>query len=457
MFQTLYNLSPVFIQNILISIYGLKLKRLRYSGVYTDTLQNLLVSQTMGKEKIRELQNKKLTALIHYACDNVPYYQQILKQRNILPAEITIDNFAEHFPVLQKDTLRNNPEKFVSQDNSLGKTLTINTSGTSGSPLNVATYSAAIQQNYAFFSRYLLNCGVKIGQPSITFAGRIIIPNTQKDAPFWRKNYSMNNTLFSSYNISEETLPLYIKEIDKIQPVFIDSYPSALFEVAHFIYKNKIKHNIQPKAIITSSETLLDNQRLIIEKVFNTKIYDHYGTAEMAAFITQCSEGSYHVNSDFGIVEILDHNGLPASKGEIGNIVCTGFINKRMPLIRYSIGDSAKFSTDTCRCGCHFPVIDSIEGRTDDLITLKNGRKIGRLDPVFKGLSSIKETQIIQESLASIRVKMVVENDYHHSQTEILVNELKKRLGEDIAIEVDFVNEIKRTTSGKFKSVVSQV
>ncbi|VAW92736.1 hypothetical protein MNBD_GAMMA23-327 [hydrothermal vent metagenome] len=457
MFQSLYNLSPVFIQNILVSVYGLKLKRLRYSGIYAGTLKKLLASQKLEKDKIYALQNKKLTELVEYAYKNIPYYQDILCKKNITPNEVNINNFAQHFPVLHKETIRTHPESFVSQDHSLGKVVQINTSGTSGSPLNVVTSRSTIQENYAFFSRYLMNCGIKSGEASVTFAGRIIIPNSQKNGPYWRRNYSMNNTLFSSYNISEETIPSYIEEIDRIQPTFIDSYPSAIFEIAHFIVKNKIKHNINPVAIVTSSETLLDSQRLIIEEAFNTKIYDHYGNAEMAALVTQCSEGSYHINSDFGIIEILDHNGHPVDNGEIGHIVCTGFINKRMPLIRYSIGDSAKLSTKICGCGCHFPVIDSIEGRTDDLLTLKDGRKIGRLDPVFKGLSSIKETQIIQESLDLIRVKIVKESDYNNAQTDVLITELKKRLGNDIAIEINFVNEIKRTKSGKFKSVVSRI
>jgi len=457
MFQFIYNSSPIFIQNIIISLYGLKLKYLRFYGGYNKTLKSLLLSQYYTEKQILDLQNSKLKKLIKDSYEFIPHYTSLLDEKKIKPEDIDIHNFTKYFPILQKDEVRSHPASFTSSKKTLGKTIKINTSGTSGSPLNVLTSKNAIQENYAFFARYLLNCGVKIGQPSVTFAGRIIVPKAQKKPPFWRKNYSMNNTLFSSYNISEDTIPSYIKELDRIQPRFIDTYPSALFEIAHFIVKNNIKHSIKPIAIITSSETLLDSQRKIIEQAFDTKIYDHYGSAEMSAFITQCREGNYHINPDFGIVEILDSQGNEVKEGEVGNIVCTGFVNRKMPFIRYSIGDSAKYSTKSCACGSHFHLIDSIEGRTDDLLILRDGRKIGRLDPVFKGLKSIKETQIVQVSLDKISVSIVKESDYDDEQNKILIRELKKRVGNDIDVTINFVNEIQRTKSGKFRAVISEL
>ena len=164
---------------------------------------------------------------------------------------------------------------------------------------------------------------------------------TQVEPPFWRKNWVMRNTLFSSYHISERNLGAYVDELKKIEPVFIDSYPSAIFSIGKFLLDRGIEAGIAPKAIITSSETLLDNQREVIEKAFHSRVFDQYGSAEMVGFINQCEKGSYHINPEYGIVEIIKEDGEPAKDGEPGELVCTGFVNSTMPLIRYKTGDSA--------------------------------------------------------------------------------------------------------------------
>ena len=118
---------------------------------------------------------------------------------------------------------------------------------------------------------------------------------------------------------------------------------------------------------------------------------------------------------------MLDEKQRPVKPGEIGDLVCTGFINQAMPLIRYKLGDSGILSDKMCDCGCKFPVMQMIVGRTDDLITTRDGRKIGRLDPIFKGLSGIKETQIIQTDIKHITLKIVRDDNYNDASLENLL------------------------------------
>lgn len=453
--QAIYNNSPVFIQNILTSLYGLKLKKQRYGKTFKAVLPVLINNYALSSQEIQQLQLCLLKEALQHAKNTVPYY---INHFNDLPVnEITLENFTSYIPVIDKNVLRQRSNEFVSNDPGLGKIITINTSGTTGTPLNIRTNIEAMQTNYAFFARMLHIAGVEIGQPSVTFAGRIFISENKKHVPFWRKNYFMNNTLFSSYDISAATIPYYIAELERLNVAFIDSYPSAIYEIANFINTNNITHTIQPTAIITSSETLLDYQRQEIETAFSTKVYDHYGCAEMAALFTQCKYGKYHINSDFSIVEILDDNDLPVKENDSGNLVCTSFINKSMPLIRYKIGDNATYTTEKCQCGCNFPIIKSLEGRTDDLILTVDGNKVGRLDPVFKGLSGIKETQIIQEEISQLRVILVVSSDFNNADEQKLSDNLKLRVGKDMKIRFEYTDKIPKTKSGKFKSVVSHL
>lgn len=455
--KKLYNNSPLVVQNMMISVYGYNLKHQRYGGRFPEYLSQLRSSYYFEQSQLNKLQNHKLSSIVRSAIKNTPYYKHINSLNDQEIETISAESLSDYFPVLNKNTVRENQNSFVNKLIPATNLKYISTSGTTGTPMKIAVTKEAIQQNYAYFSRFLELAGVSRTDKSATFAGRVIIPTSHRKQPYWRYNIINNNLLFSSYHLSESTIPSYINALEKWNPSFIDSYPSAIYVLAKHIVDNDIIHNIKPISIITSSETLLEEQRIVIETAFRCKVYDHYGCAEMAALITQCSKGNYHINTDYGLLEVLDEKQRPVKAGEIGNIVCTGFINHAMPLIRYKLGDSGILSDKTCACGCKFPVMKMIVGRTDDLITTPDGRKIGRLDPIFKGLSGIKETQIIQTDINDITLKIVRDSTYNDASLEKLITELKIRVGNEFSIYVEFTDRIPRTTSGKYKSVVSMI
>jgi len=214
---------------------------------------------------------------------------------------------------------------------------------------------------------------------------------------------------------------------------------------------------VYPKAIITSAETLLDYQRDIIERAFKCKVYDQYGCTEQSLFVSQCEKGTYHIHPEHGIVEIINDQGDEVKPGEMGKVVCTSFVNKAMPLIRYDLGDTAIKGDDYCVCGRKFPTIDKIYGRQDDFIHTPDGRKVGRLDPIFKGLSSIKLAQVIQTKLDEITVKLIPGQTYAHTDGQVVQEELQKRVGSQIKINVELVKEIEKTQAGKFRAVISMI
>jgi phenylacetate-CoA ligase len=188
--------------------------------------------------------------------------------------------------------------------------------------------------------------------------------------------------------------------------------------------------------------------------VFGCPVFDHYGAAEMAAFISQCEVGSYHPNPEFGIVEVLLGE-RAAGPGETGEIVATGFVNPTMPLIRYATGDVATMGEGPCRCGRAFPVIRSIEGRRDDVLSTPDGRWIGRLDPIFKSVGSIYETRIVQDALDHVRVEVVPLPGFGSGDEQALLHQLQERLGSTMRIELIQVASIPRTSRGKFRAVVN--
>lgn len=454
--QTLYNASPIWLQNLLLSAYGLNLYRLRYGGIFEQQLEQLEQAQAYTLAELHELQNRKLQRLLMHAASNVPWYRQQFAEHGLRPEQIDLHQLHQ-LPVLRKEQVKAHGAQLIAENLAPRSLHTLNTSGTTGSPLVVKASSHALQRNYAFFERFLRSAGVNSRARSVTFAGRLLLPPQQHGPPYWRQNWPMNTLHCSSYHISPETAGEYVRRIARFQPEFIDAYPSAIYSLSRYILDTGNTPGIQLKAVITSSETLLEHQRNCIESAFGCRVFDQYGSAEMAACITQCEHGSYHVNSDYGIVEIIKDDGSPAAPGESGDLICTGFINDAMPMIRYRIGDSAIATDQPCPCGLAWPVIGSLLGRLDDLVVTTDGRQVGRLDPLFKGLSGIKEAQIVQVALDKVIVNLVKAADYQSSTSASLVEALQRRLGSDMQVELNFISHIPRTASGKFRAVISEL
>lgn len=452
--ERLYFASPITIQDLCISLYGYKLYRERYVGNHDMYFNRLLESQWYSVAELEQLVNSRLAAILQHAFKNVPFYRKWIRKGSITSHDVLDLKYLRALPIVSKEQLRERPSDFIAENFPTSKLIKISTSGTTGKTLGISVDYDSRRHGYAFFSRLKEWAGINSMLPSVTFAGRMIVRPDTITPPFWRYNRAMNNYLFSSYHLSPQNLPYYVDALLKIRPNFIDSYPSSIYIIAKYMQENGL-HGVYPRAIITSSETLLAHQRELIETVFRCRVYDQYGSAEQVVFISQCEKGTYHVHPEFGIVEFLRDDGSPAKPGEMARLICTGFTNLAMPLIRYDIGDTAILSEERCLCGRNFPVIEKLVGRTDDILVTPDGRRIGRLDPVFKGLTSVKEAQIVQVAIDKVIVRVVPGGTFVESDRRAIMDELSKRLGPFVEIGIETVLEIPRTNAGKFRAVVS--
>lgn len=452
--EKIYYQLPVGLQNVFLSTYGLYLLKIRHGKQYFDFLRQIKGHLSLSKEEIEEIQWKLFSNLLADSQKYVPYYREVLKDISV--QEIKCIDDLQKLPLLEKEVLRTSPESLIDERYEKKKLLVVHTTGTTGTPLKIYCTPEIIKKNYAFYSRFLQQAGINYLGKRATFGGRIVVPHAQDKPPFWRYSFFQKNILFSSYHLTEKNIPSYITALRKIQPEYIDTYPSSLFTIAKYAQQQGISLEGITMAITTSAETLFAEQRKVIEDVFGVKIFDQYGAAEMCVFVGQCSHGSYHVHSDYAIIEFIREDGSPANPGEEAEVVCTGLINSVMPLIRYRIGDRAVLSDRQCECGSHFPVVEKIIGRADDVILTPDGRRIGRLSPVLKGFP-VKEAQYRQKVIDEIDIFFVKDQGFNVDTENKIIIELKKRLGDKIKINIYYVEVIERSKGEKLKSIISEL
>ncbi len=451
--EALYEQSPVPVQDLLISAYGWKLRSLRYGGGFHQYLSDLLASERWPAAEIRAFQDEQLHRLIRHCYENVPYYERLLRQLGLTPDDFRVADDLQKLPTLSKETVRANSELFHARNIPVSHCEVVGTSGTTGKTLRIRVDLEGRRKNYAFFARLKHWAGVEWNARTATFAGRTIIPSGQQGPPFWRYNRPMRTLLFSSYHLAAQNLPAYVEQLNRFAPELIDSYPSSLYQITRFC-RDSGAAAPRPRAVITSSETLTPGWRELISGTLNTRIFDQYGSAEQVCFVSQCEHGSYHSHPEYGITELL-----PAEDSNSGarRIVGTGFTNWAMPLLRYETGDLAIPSTDGCSCGRNFPLLEGIAGRADDVVITPDGRRIGRLDPVFKGLESVRQAQIVQVSLGELKIRLVAAPSFVPAHEQSIRHELERRLGREMRLDFEMVDEIPCGPGGKFRSVISLV
>lgn len=455
--ESFYYRSPVFLQNAMVSFYGLTLRNRRYGGDSHDYHRRLLKSQFLSMGEMEALTNAEFVRVARHALETVPFYRQWSGESGLRAGDIKDLRDIVRLPVITKSMVRDNPLHFCSSTQPGGRGLiTLHTSGTSGSPLTVFCDRESRRRHYAFFSRLRSWFGVEQDCRRATFLGRVVVGQGQSKPPFWRLDRWQNTLVFSSYHMSDSNLGAYYRELCDFGADEIIGYPSSLFALAKYMKEHSLDP-IRSKLIITTAETLPGHYRDIIEEQFDASLIDQYGCAEMTHFVSQCEHGTYHIHPEHGTIEIQEAGGGTASPGTPGEAVCTGFTNYTMPLIRYQIGDTLTGGHEGCRCGRHFPVLSSIEGRTDDILMTPDGRPLGRLDPIFKGIEGLFETQIIQTEENHLLFKVVTSGDFNTESSRRLENEIRKRVGMEMGIEIRIVDEIPRNENGKFKTVISLV
>ena len=456
--ESIYFRSPVWAQNLMVSTVGWQLHRRRYGRRHDRHLELLGRLDEEGLAAIRSHQRELLREMVAHAFATVPHYRDVATKLGIGAEDITCVADLMKLPILEKETIRTDPASLCSSAFGPKDLFVLHTSGTSGKALTLYGDVPSRQRHYAFWSRLRRHQGLEQGAPRATLFGRIICRPEQTSPPFWRYDRIGANLLMSSYHLAPQNLPHYIDALARYRPHEILGYASSVFLLARHVVQTG-RNDVRPKVVITTADKLLPHYRDLIEEAFDCPVVDQYGCSEMAIFAARTGDAPYAVDSLHGILEVVDEEGQPVAAGETGEAVCTGLVNRAMPLIRYRLGDRITVDGPPTLDAVGFESFAEIEGRVDDILVAPDGRPLGRFSPIWKVVDGIFETQVVQNDRASLDVYLVVDADFRDDgqREEALTAEIRKRTGPDMAIRLHFVDEIEKDRNGKFKTVIANV
>ena len=334
------------------------------------------------------------------------------------------------------------------------------TGGSTGKPTQFYQDKRYQQYRKALEYRNLLWCGWSFGDPHLKIWGSYFDLNMQMRLQGRITNWLNNMVIFPASRMYTEKMDEWIDQLYRIRPVVLEGYVNALVTFAKYIRSiDRAPIDAGIRAIITAAETLLPDQRSLLQEVFNSKVFNRYGCREFACIAHECEHGTLHINEDWVYLEVVDGEGNPVPDGETGQIVITNFFNRGMPFIRYAIGDIGALPKvhQSCPCGLPFRYLKSLEGRLLDVIVLpKSGYTSGtQIGNVF-GPHDIDRYQVIQDQVDHINVLIVPGKDYGVDDERVLRDKLALYLP-GINIDITYVDHIDVSGSGKYRSVISHV
>jgi phenylacetate-CoA ligase len=456
--KLVYNNSPVFFQDILSTFYGYKQYNRKFGRTFELELVNVVNRESFNSSQWEDFQIKELRRLLLYAYRNVEFYYEKYRNHNLSESfleNIDFDKFRK-IPFLEKEELRKfGSSKLLSKEMFNGTKIK-RTSGSTGTPLSIYWTREMEQKWAASFERRIRNLsGVNKDSPRGMIGGQRILSGADVQERVYRINYYEKQIYFSAYHINEKNLNSYIEGLEKIKLEYITGYASANFYLAKLLCERGYKLPYPLKAVILSSEKLTIEMKEMIESVYQCRVVDSYGMVEACASFTENEFGELMDNPDVGYTEFLnDTFEKNSSLGEIANIVCTGFLNYKQPLIRYKIGDSAKLSYHpSLTCGRHFKKIEEVIGRNEDLLETQDGRKMVRFHSVYLGIDKIKKGQIVQTKKNKFILKLETTSPLNLREKNMILDRVISQLGQ-VYIEIVELDQIAVNENGKFKSVV---
>lgn len=441
--------SPYILREMFINLYGYYLSRKRFNKRFYKLLDELMLNLHKTPDQIKTEQFELLKNSLILAYENVPYYTEIFDKVSFNPFEFNNEKELEKLPLLDKATIRKNFNKLQNPNFSTNKLKLNTTSGSTGEKLKFyqpkeLTYTI----NAAFMYRFYVLHGVMPKDKRVTIGGRRF---TNKP-PYWSYNRFENQLLLSSHHLNHTTGKDYINKINEFKPVFIQGHPNSILYLANLINNDYARLTVPIKAIFTTGETLIEENRAKIEIAFRTGVFQQYGSGESCFSAQETSEQEgYMLNYEHGFVEMI-------GDGKYKEIIATSFQNEAMPFIRYRIGDLVHPISIEKQRKYPLPYLfDEVLGRIDDILMSENEEQIlpVAIRMLIKPyLFDNTNYQLIQKSINDFDLKLV---DLEKSiVVKDIVQRLKLVLGNNAKFQILYVESL-ISDGGKIRNIINNI
>jgi len=429
---------------------------LAYGPAYRMTLEQLSGLNVQSNEDLETLERAELQNLFRRLKRDVPFY----RNSSLLSGDWESADPKEilyKLPLITKGMIRDDIEKFTAQSIPKRNLTYVTTGGSTAAPLGffeLERISEGIER------AYIHTIWGKVGYHRTTscavFRGTVVQKRGSKRLWFYDPFY--RSMIYSSYHLNGDDLGEIYDHLLKFNPPYIQAYPSAANLLAAYIEESGMLPPTNLKALLLGSESLPVWQRRRIESAFGATVYSWYGHAEKAVLAAEKPGGTdLYVLPTYGYAYLRSEDGAIVTKPGIpGEIIATGFTNRATHFVNYRTGDVGTW-TDSIDPG--YRVLKKIEGRAQELAITAGGRRISMtaINMHTDIFDHVKQFRFVQDVKGRIRMEIVRKSDYSSKDERYIIDGISEKLGEDMELEIAYVDSIPRAKSGKARFLVQNI
>jgi len=406
-------------------------------------------SQYWDRETIERYQFRKVRDMLIHAGDNVPYYRDLFKSMRFDPNKFRSLKDLSQLPLLDKESVRQNPNQFIADHRQTIHGYWKNTSGSTGTPLKIFLDRSCHVNKYAATLRAYHWAGYSPGKRAF-----LLVEPDGLNRDFGYRILS-NSIFFDTRTINRDNVLRFYKLLKRFKPNYYVGYGRAFLH----LYKHLLELNLKipsPKSIIHYGENLQKDDKIKLETLYNTKVYNFYSHREDVVMATDIEPEKKYLMEDFFYPELIDNGNQIIEEGT-GELIGTGFYNFTMPLIRYKTSDILtikKFSKGNIH---NFTQVEKVQGRVNDKVLTPSGREFYFLgDPLFD-IGGIISAQFIQERIDGIRINLLTDTNFKMESVEQLKVNFLEYIGEQMTFDVQLVDKFEERGSGKRPVIISRL
>lgn len=339
----------------------------------------------------------ELKVIVKFSKQRIPWYTNSFESTaNVDDAE-SIEDLLHSLPILSRRQAQENFDGlyFKSPEHDPNDYAIQATSGSTGKPVSVMKFAPLYSAEYDALT--LTEWQLNQRDTSKVVTTFRIVETEADDVPLGPPlSYIGATRTHTSRSILKRSIPELLSELHRLRPdyLFVNGVVSRQLALAQLESEFE---PIQIEQFLTVSDRIDPQLRALVQDVFGARMIDRYSSEEFGYIALQCPVHDHlHVCSPSLILEIVDESGNACDVGQPGRVLVTSLHNFAMPLIRYDIGDIAEFG-EPCDTGINWPVLNQVNGRIRDSITLPNGelRLVTFFDSKMLGLRKLRDFQIV--------------------------------------------------------------
>jgi len=329
--------------------------------------------------RLREHQQRELAAVRGFASTRSPFYRRFhagldgapLEALPVLTKATLMDNFDQLAtdPAVRLADLQAYLDTLHSNERFAGRYWVSATSGSSGRKSIIASDAHEWATVIASYGRANEWAGIRSGLT------RRVSMAVVSSTTAWHQSSRVAATVRSPFIASvrldaASPLPEIVARLNDLQPDVLVAYASMIRALAGEQLAGRLR--IAPRGVNSSSEVLTAEARAMATRAWQVPPFNVYAATETGGIAAECGQHQgMHLFEDLVIPEVVDNAYRPVPAGHPGDrLLVTVLFSRTIPLIRYEMTDRVTLATQPCPCGLPLRLLDSIEGRTDDVLAL---------------------------------------------------------------------------------------